>query len=250
MSGPFAPAPGLRLVLFDLDGTLVDSAPDIAVAVNLLMARHEMARHSLEAVRGMIGDGIEALVRRAFAANGAEFDGEALAARHQEMLAIYAAHLVDLTTVRTGAADAVRASRACGLATGVVTNKAERFSRTILDAFGLLGDLDLVIGGDSGFARKPAPDMLLAACRSVGCQPDAALLIGDSAADLRSARAAGMPCILVRGGYSATPVDELGADWVIAEPGEFLDALSRAPAPKPEPPGEIAAGEPRVNEAP
>jgi len=217
---------GLRLVLFDLDGTLVDSAPDIAVSINLLMTTHGLPQHSLVAVRGMIGDGIEMLVRRAFAANAIDLDAAELEDRYGEMLVIYGAHLVELTTLREGAAEAVRAARRIGLSTGVVTNKSEGFSRTILERFGLLGDLDLVIGGDSGFARKPAPDMLLAACLQVGCAVEAAVLVGDSAADLNSARAAGMACILVRGGYSAIPADALGADAVIAEPVDFLPLLS------------------------
>ena len=226
MTGAFALPEGLRLVLFDLDGTLVDSAPDIAVAANLLMARHGLSHHPLDAVRGMIGDGIETLVKRAFAANGIGLDAAELAERYREMLSVYGAHLVKLTTLRQGAAEAVRAARSAGLATGVVTNKSEGFSRTILENFGLLAELDLVIGGDSGFARKPDPDMLLEACRKVGCSPVSAVLVGDSAADLSAARAAVMPCILVQGGYSATPVDASCADVVIAEPGDLLALLS------------------------
>lgn len=224
-AGSALPA-GLRLVLFDLDGTLVDSAPDIAVSVNLLMARHGLSEHSLYAVRGMIGDGIETLVKRAFAANGIGLDAAELAERNSEMLTYYGANLVGATTLRAVAADAVRAARGRGLATGVVTNKSEGFSRTILDSFGLLAELDLVIGGDSGFGRKPSPDMLFEACRKVGCAPGSAVLVGDSAADLGAARAAGMPCILVHGGYSAIPADALGADAVIAEPGDLLALLS------------------------
>lgn len=225
MTRPYVPPAGLRLVLFDLDGTLVDSAPDIAVAINLLMASHGLPPHPLAAVRNMIGDGIEMLVRRAFAANGIDLDAAGLEERYGDMLVIYGGHLVELTTLREGAAEAVRAARRIGLATGVVTNKSEGFSRSILESFGLLPDLDIVLGGDSGFARKPAPDMLLAACRQAGCAPGAAILVGDSAADLNAARAAGMACILVRGGYSGTPADALGADGVLAEPGDFLALL-------------------------
>lgn len=230
MTEPRALPAGLRLVLYDLDGTLVDSAPDIAVAINMLMDGHGLPLHSLSAVRSMIGDGIEMLVRRAFAANGVDLDKAALEERYRRMLGIYGDHLVRRTTLRQGAGEAVRAAKAIGLATGVVTNKSEGFSRTILDHFGLLADLDIVIGGDSGFARKPAPDMLLAACRQTGCAPDAAILVGDSAADLNAARAAGMACILVRGGYSGIPAEDLGADAVLAEPGDLPALLAAAAA--------------------
>jgi len=226
-----ARAAPLRLVLFDLDGTLVDSAPDIATSVNLLMVRNSLPTHSLVAVRGMIGDGIETLVRRAFAANGVALEADALRSRHEEMLAIYGSNLTKLTTLREGATEAVRASRRAGLATGVVTNKSEGFSRSILEAFALLDDMDLVIGGDSGFRRKPAPDMLLEACRRTGCPPGAATLVGDSPADFSAGRAAGVTCVLVRGGYSAAPVDTLGADHVIAEPGDFVSLLPALVSP-------------------
>jgi phosphoglycolate phosphatase len=226
MKTPFALPAGLRLVLFDLDGTLVDSAPDIAVATNRLMSRYGLPRHSLNAVRAMIGNGIQMLVERAFATHGIDLDRTELAARHQEMLTIYGAHLVDLTVARPGAIEAVGAARRLGIATGVVTNKHEAFSRTILDRLGMLDQLDLVIGGDSGFANKPAPDMLLAACDAVGCSPATAVLVGDSPADLNAAKAAGMACVLLRGGYSTVPVDELGADAILPDPAALVPLLA------------------------
>lgn len=204
-----------RLVLFDLDGTLVNSAPDIAAAVNELLAVEGHAAHSLPAVRGMIGHGLEKLVERAFAAHGAALDADAMRGRHAAMADIYARHLTTLTTLRPGAREAVAAANRSGARSGVVTNKPEGFSHTILAHFDLLAALGAVIGGDSGFPKKPAPDMLLGACAALGAAPGEAILVGDSRADLASARAAGMACVLVRGGYCDGPVDELGADLVI-----------------------------------
>jgi phosphoglycolate phosphatase len=223
MTGKLQGAPFLtpRLVLFDLDGTLVDSAPDIAASVNALLEADGLAPHSLTAVRVMIGNGLETLVERAYEAHGMQLDPPALRQRHALMTTIYAGHLVELTRLRAGAREAVRAVRARGLGSGVVTNKPEGFSRTILAHFGLLADLDIVIGGDSGYPRKPAPDMLLAACAALGVPPQAAVLVGDSRADLASARAADIACVLVRGGYCDCPADDLGADLVIDE----LDAV-------------------------
>lgn len=222
--------PRLRLALFDLDGTLVDSAPDIAAAVNELLAKHGLAAHPLSVVRGMIGHGIEKLVERAFAAHGFAPEGDKLAERHTEMMGIYCRHLTRLTALRDGASEAVGAARRMGLCTGVVTNKPEGFSRTILAHFGMLGDLDMVIGGDSGFARKPAPDMLMAACRAIGCDADEAFLVGDSEADLAAARAAGIACILVRGGYARVDVELLEADLVIDDLRDFPALLVRSAA--------------------
>jgi phosphoglycolate phosphatase len=222
---PFRP----RVVLFDLDGTLVDSAPDIAAAVNELLASEGLATHSVPAVRGMIGHGLEKLVERAFAARGIVLDQEALRGRHAAMAGIYARHLTNLTTVRPGAREAVRAARRSGARSGVVTNKPEGFSRTILAHFDLLTAVHEVIGGDSGYPKKPAPDMLLAACERLGGRPGETILIGDSSADLSSARAAGMACVLVRGGYCDGSVDELGADLVIDELTALPAALSGAP---------------------
>lgn len=206
-------------VLFDLDGTLVDSAPDIAAAVNELLAADGLEPHSVPAVRKMIGHGLEKLVERAFEARGAAFSAQALASRQAAMNGIYARHLTNLTALRSGAASAVRAVHARGIRSAVVTNKPEAFSRAILAHFDLLDDLGTVIGGDSGYPKKPAPDMLLAACDRLGVSPDDTVLVGDSGADLASARAAGIGCILVRGGYSDRPMDEFGADLVITDLG-------------------------------
>jgi phosphoglycolate phosphatase len=219
--------PSLRAVFFDLDGTLVDSAPDIAAAVNELMAGHGLAPHSLEAVRGMIGNGIGALVERAFAARGVALSRREFRERYEMMIDIYADNLTRLTTLRPGAARALSAARAAGLRTGVVTNKPEGFSRIVLSRFGLLARLDLVIGGDSGYPKKPSPDMLLAACAACGCGANEAMLVGDSATDVATARAAGVTCIIVRGGYTDIPAEATGADGVIDRLDE-LEARFRA----------------------
>jgi phosphoglycolate phosphatase len=219
-------------VLFDLDGTLIDSAPDLAASVNELLAAEGLAPHSLPAVRGMIGHGLEKLVERAFAARGIVLGASALRRRHAATAAIYARRLTDLTTLRPGAREALRAARRSGARTSVVTNKPEAFSRAILARFDLLAALDLVVGGDSGYPRKPAPDMLLAACGGGGATPGEALLVGDSAADLAAARAAGIACALVRGGYCDGPPEALGADLVVddlaALPALFRDAPEEA----------------------
>ncbi|AEH89958.1 phosphoglycolate phosphatase [Mesorhizobium opportunistum] len=210
-----------RAVFFDLDGTLVDSAPDMAAAVNELMARYGLAPHSLEAVRGMIGHGVEKLIERAFAAHSLALGLEDQSASREQMNEIYGGHLTQLTTLRPGAGSALTAARKAGMRTGVVTNKPEGFSRIVLAHFGLSDELDVVIGGDAGHLKKPAPDMLLAACHACGCSSAQAVMVGDSMADVGAARAAGMRCIIVRGGYTELAAEDLGADRVI----DVLDQL-------------------------
>ncbi|MBZ9993947.1 phosphoglycolate phosphatase [Mesorhizobium sp. BH1-1-4] len=210
-----------RAVFFDLDGTLVDSAPDMAAAVNELMARYGLAPHSLEAVRGMIGHGVEKLIERAFAAHSHALGLEDQSASREQMNEIYGRHLTRLTTLRPGAGSALTAARKAGMRTGVVTNKPEGFSRIVLAHFGLSDELDVVIGGDAGHPKKPAPDMLLAACHACGCSSAQAVMVGDSLADVGAARAAGMRCIIVRGGYTELAAEALGADGVI----DVLDQL-------------------------
>lgn len=205
----------LRAVFFDLDGTLIDSAPDITAAVNELMTAYGLDPHTLPAVRGMIGGGMGKLVERAFAAHGVVLSIQSFRERRARMVDIYARNLTRLTTVRPGALRAVSAARAAGLKTGVVTNKPEGFSRIILSHFGFLKELDLVVGGDSGYPKKPAPEMLYAACDIGHCNVNEAILVGDSTADVMAAKAAGMPCVLVKGGYSNVPIEELEADQIV-----------------------------------
>jgi len=211
----------LHAVFFDLDGTLVDSLPDLAASVNDLMAVYGLAPHPLPTVRGMIGNGIEKLVERAFAAHDIVLDDAELAERFERMMGIYGNHLTGLTTLAPGAGEALKAARRIGARTGVVTNKPEGFSRTIVTYFGLAADVDLVIGGDSGYPKKPGPEMLLAACALSACQPADAVMVGDSGADVAAARAAGMPSIVLRGGYTNLSAEELGADFII----DGFDAL-------------------------
>lgn len=205
----------LCAVFFDLDGTLVDSAPDIAVATNRLMSAYGLTPHPLQAVRAMIGNGMAALVERAFAAHGVMLSLRDFRERHEKMIDFYADTLTCLTTLMPGAAEALVSVRQAGLRTGVVTNKPEGFSQVILSRFNLLAELDFVIGGDSGYPRKPAPDMLLAACERSECMPMEALMVGDGPVDAASARAAGMAYVIVRGGYCGVDPGTLGVDSVL-----------------------------------
>ena len=213
-----------RAILFDLDGTLIDSAPDLHAAVNILIARRGLGPLSLDQVKSMIGNGVKKLVERAFAACGVSLSGEALEAEHLAMIDVYGDHLTVLTTLMPGVPDVIEAVREDGVQVAVVTNKPQRAAEAILDDLGLSPYLDAVIGGDAGVEKKPAPDMLLAALDVLGVAPEDALAVGDSPVDVAAARAAGVLIAAVRGGYTTVAVEELGADAVI----DGLDLLSGA----------------------
>lgn len=220
MKSPAAGWP--QAILFDLDGTLIDSAPDITEAVNVLLRRHAFEPLTLEAVRAMIGHGIGKLVERAFAARGRSLEGAVLAERTDEMMAIYGDHLTVLTKEMPGAGGLLAAAKAAGARTAIVTNKPEGFTRRIVEALGWSGMVDGVVGGDTGPPRKPAPDMLLHACAQIGVPPQDTVMVGDSPADIDAARAAAIRSIAVRGGYTEVPADDLGADTVV----DSLEAVS------------------------
>lgn len=215
-----------RAILFDLDGTLIDSAPDLHASVNILLARHGLGPLSLPEVVGMIGNGVKKLVERAFVAVGEPLDPETLEREHQAMIGIYGDHLTVLTVLTPGVADLFDALRAQGVLMAVVTNKPQMPTEAILDHFGLSAALGAVIGGDSVVEKKPAPDMVLAALDRLGVRLEDAVLVGDSLADVGCARAAGVPVIALRGGYTTVPVDEIGADAVIDRLADLPEALA------------------------
>lgn len=221
-----------QAILFDLDGTLIDSAGDIRAAVNELLARQGLGPLSLEDVKGMIGQGVKVTVDRAFRACGRLLDSEALERENFVMLDIYADHLTDFTELMPAAAETLEQLNEDGVRLGVATNKPQRAAEAVLDHFGLIRHLDTVVGGDAGVAKKPAPDILHAALERLGVESWNALMVGDSISDVASARAAGMSVVVIRGGYTSVPVEKLGADRVLESLAELSEALATLRPPR------------------
>ncbi len=219
----------INAVVFDLDGTLIDSAPDLLTAVNRMLGERGRRGLDLGAVTAMIGDGAHKLVERALTATGKETPtaGE-LARATRRFIDFYEGHGADLTRPYAGAAEALKCLRDDGYALGVCTNKPQGPTREILDALGLGGYFSAVLGGDSlDGVRKPDPRHLLAAVERLGATPDRAVMVGDNENDVAAARGAGIPVIVVAFGYARVPAANLGADAVIGHFDELPDAICR-----------------------
>ena len=201
-------------VVFDLDGTLVDSAPDIASALNAAMQPYALSPFTVGDVHGMIGAGSFVLVQRAIAAKGVVLDASEQARLFSRFMGFYQEISAEGAGLYFGAVDLLRDLRAAGTRLALCTNKPADVTDIAIDALGIAAYFDCVVGGRDDLPKKPAPDMLLAALAGIGVAPAGAVMIGDSAADVGAARAAGVRVLVARSGYSKTPADQLGADAV------------------------------------
>ena len=204
-----------RAVVFDLDGTLVDSAPDIAVALNVALGQAGHAPLALDLVVSFAGGGARLLIERGLAACGEGPDGARIDAIYADFLAAYVRDPATLTTVYPGAVDVLRQLAARGVSLGVCTNKPAQLTQMVLEKLSLTQFFRSVVAADGRLPLKPAPDMLRKALRDLDVLPARAVMVGDSGADAGCARAAGVRCVLLGHGYSHGPISELGADAVI-----------------------------------
>ncbi len=235
----------LHAVLFDLDGTLADTAADIALALRLAMAEQGLAAPPVAAVRTMIGRGAAVLVARAVDACGTPVDaaaqGALLAGYHRHYAALHDELLGGGSKARAyaGVAEGLAALHAAGLRLVVVTNKPQAIALRLLQRLGLSPWFDLVVGGDNVAAgRKPAADPLLHACDAMGVAPSQALMVGDSGVDVAAARAAGLPVLCVPYGYNeGEDVRALACDGFVdslaALPGRLMQRSTPSPTTTP-----------------
>lgn len=218
---------GFTAILFDFDGTLIDTVPSIADAVNAILSEHGRPGLSNYAVEPMVGDGAPMLLSRAFAATGDPLAADGV----RDLLARYDEHLVahppGPERIYPGVRETLEQLAAAGVALGICSNKPERPARDTLAKLGLDTWFGSVIGGDTLAQRKPAPEPAWAALKALGCLPESAVMVGDSANDIGTARAAGLPAIAVSYGYPRMPVDELGADIIVDRFADLPDALAR-----------------------
>jgi phosphoglycolate phosphatase len=216
----------LEAVLFDLDGTLLDTAADIAEALNRAWAERGWPPIAPSAVRRMIGRGSPMLIERAAALQSRELDEVAKAAILERFFHHYGS-LEESGEFKAepyaGAAECLRALHEAGLRIAVVTNKQERFATGLLQALALSVWVNCVVGGDSCPRRKPDPAPLLFACEQLGLSPARALMVGDSKNDVQAARGAGIPVICVPYGYNE------GEDPRLLPCDAFIESLADLP---------------------
>jgi phosphoglycolate phosphatase len=225
---------GVRAILFDLDGTLVDTAPDIAAAVDATLRELERPSVSDADVRSYIGRGVDVLLHRVLTRAR---DGRASAHDHararEAFLAHYAAHNGRTAKLYPGVREGIAHAKRLGIAMCCVTNKLQEFSEALLALVGLDRELAFVQGGDALPKAKPDPLPLLHAAARLGFDPDACLMIGDSSNDARAARAAGMPVVLVDYGYTEDHgVDSIDCDAVVASIAEAVAMIDPVAAEK------------------
>jgi phosphoglycolate phosphatase len=209
-----------EMVLIDVDGTLVDSVPDLAYCVDEMMKALDLPVHGEARVRNWVGNGVERLVRRALVGQLEGEPDEALFQRaYPIFLELYADNTSRRSTLYPGVAEGVAWLKAQGYRLGCVTNKAAQFTLPLLKDLGVHDHFEIIISGDTLPRKKPDPAPLLHAARFFGVEPEQALMIGDSVSDVKAARAAGFQIVCMSYGYNH------GADIRDFHPDAVIDSM-------------------------
>jgi len=211
-------------VLFDLDGTLADTAPDLGYALNRQRLARGMPELPIESVRAHASSGARGLLKAGFNLHPGDPDYEAM---RDEFLEIYEQNIARDSELFPGMPSVLEQIEGRGMQWGIVTNKAERFTFPLLRALGLAERAGVVICGDTTPNPKPHPDPLIAASGKLGIEPSLCLYVGDDERDVQAGRAAGMKVFVARYGYlgNGRPPEDWGAQGFIDSPMELLDAL-------------------------
>lgn len=218
---PRARAACIRTVLFDLDGTLADTAPDLAHALNTLLSEHGRQPLPYARIRAEASHGARALIRLGF---GAAPEDPAFATLRARFLTLYEADICTRTTLFPGMREVLDALGRRGLKIGIVTNKPAFLTDCLVKALGLDAYTDCVVSGDTTANAKPHPEPMLYACAKTGSRPEQCVYVGDAARDIEAGRAAGMPTLAASFGYLRTGEDPRawGADAVVHAPADIL----------------------------
>ncbi len=214
--------PSSQLILFDLDGTLIDSAPDLAGATNEMLLLRGRPALPLSALRSHVGSGARGMLGAAFGCKPGDAEFEALKA---EWFELYEPRILRETQLFEGITAMLDALSAAGLRFGIVTNKAERYAHPVCEGLGLTARASVIIGGDSTPHRKPHPAPVLEAARRAGVEASACVFVGDDERDVLAGRAAGMRTVAVSWGYvdAGKHIGEWGADHLIDTPPQLIN---------------------------
>ncbi len=215
---------GIRAVLFDLDGTLIDSAPDLAGTGNDMRKARGLPPLAYEVFRPMVGAGARGMLGVALQAKPEDDGFEAL---REEFLARYEARMTQETQVFDAMRPVLGALQANAVPWGIVTNKAERFTLPLVRALSIHENAAAIVGGDTTPHSKPHPAPLLEAARRMGLAPESCVYVGDDLRDVQAGHAAGMATVAAAWGYlgQGEPITAWGADHVIERPGDLLNLL-------------------------
>jgi phosphoglycolate phosphatase len=213
-------------IVFDLDGTLVDSAPDLMGTLNVILAREGAAPLPIEKAHSLLGAGARALLERGFAVEGRLIDPARMDVLYRDFLDHYADHLADESRPFDGALEAVEALGAKGHVLAICTNKVTWHSEKLMEALGLSHHFATICGRDAFPYFKPDARHLTLTIEQARGDPRRAVMVGDSATDVETARNAGVPSICVDFGYTDTPASELGATRVISHFDELCEAIA------------------------
>jgi phosphoglycolate phosphatase len=217
-----------RCVIFDLDGTLVDTAPDLMLATNHVLAGLGRRPISMDQVRAFVGHGARALIARGCEATGDPVAPRALEALYQKFLLYYGANIAAASAPFPGVVTLLDRCLQAGIGMGICTNKLEGLSAQLLEALGIANYFGAIVGSDTLGISKPDPAPYFETLRRLGDADAPSILIGDSETDIKTARAAGVPVIAVSFGYTAAPVAVYAPDHVVDHFDEVWELLETA----------------------